>query len=133
MKSILLDTHAWAWSLYRSPRLSAKVISLVQQAEAVFVSPVSFFEIGQKIRIGKWPEMEVFLDQLVILLGEAGGQVAALTPEISLSASTLDWTHRDPFDRMLAATAIHHDLPFISADTTFDELSNHKGWVGRVW
>ncbi|RCW87694.1 type II toxin-antitoxin system VapC family toxin [Phyllobacterium bourgognense] len=133
MKSILLDTHAWAWSLYKSPRLSAKFISTVEQAEAVFVSPVSFFEIGQKVRIGKWPEMEAFLDRLVILLGEVGGHVAALTPEISLSASRLDWAHRDPFDRMLAATAIHHELPLISADTTFDTLSNHKGWVGRVW
>ncbi len=133
MKSILLDTHAWAWSLYRSPRLSAQFLSVVEQAETVFVSPISFYEIGQEVRLGRWPEMAAFLDRLVNLLDETGAQSAKLTPEISLLAATLDWAHRDPFDRILAATAISCHLPLASADTAFDELANHKGWVARIW
>ncbi|CAN7605610.1 type II toxin-antitoxin system VapC family toxin [Phyllobacterium sp. LjRoot231] len=133
MKSILLDTHVWAWFLLRDKLLPVAHLSMIEAAEAVFVSPVSFFEIAQKVRIGKWPEMKPFVNRLPHILDEQYGRVAALTPEISLSAGMMDWTHRDPFDRMLAATAIHHELPLISADTTFDELANHKGWVGRVW
>ncbi len=34
---------------------------------------------------------------------------------------------RDPFDRLLAATAMHYNLPLVSADTVFD------GIVRRLW
>ena len=133
MKSILLDTHVWAWFLLRDRLLPVKHLSMIEAAEAVFVSPVSFFEIGQKVRIGKWPQMEPFINRLPKILDEQYGRVATLSPEISLLAGTLDWSHRDPFDRMFAATAIHYGLPLISADTAFDELANYTGWVGRVW
>lgn len=89
--AVLLDTHAWAWSLSRDARLSGKAIALIQQAEAVFVSPISLFEIGQKVRIGKWPEMQPFVSRLVDLLAEQGGRVAALIPDICLAAATLEW------------------------------------------
>lgn len=133
MKSILLDTHAWAWFLLEDNLLPAKHLSMIEEAEAVFISPVSFFEIAQKVRIGKWPEMQPHLNSLSHILDEQYGRLATLTPEISLNAGVIDWAHRDPFDRMLAATAINHELPLISADTIFDELANYKGWVGRVW
>jgi PIN domain nuclease of toxin-antitoxin system len=133
VKSILLDTHIWAWFLDGHERLPLKYVAMIEHAEAVFVSPVSFFEIGQKVRLGKWPEMGRFTARLPNLLADQGGQIAALTPEISLSAGMMDWAHRDPFDRILAATAIHYGLPLISADITFDQLSNHDGWIARLW
>jgi PIN domain nuclease of toxin-antitoxin system len=39
----------------------------------------------------------------------------------------MEWAHRDPFDRMLAATALHLAVPLLSADTVFD------GIVTRLW
>lgn len=133
MKSILLDTHTWAWSLTADSRLTTRAITVIEQADNVFVSPISFYEIGQKVRIGKWPEMAPFLDRLAGFVEEQGGRVAALTPEICLHAATMDWTHRDPFDRFLAATAIGLEMPLISADTAFDDLGDHKGWIARLW
>lgn len=133
LKSVLLDTHAWAWSLTGDARLSNGAERLLEQAEAVFVSPISFYEIGQKVRGGKWPEMEPFLDRLTDLVEEQGGRVAALVPEICLRAATMAWGHRDPFDRILAATASYHGLPLISADAAFDDLMGHQGWIARLW
>ncbi len=49
MRAVLLDTHAWAWSL---------------AADTVMVSPISFFEIAQKVRLGQWPQMAPFVDEL---------------------------------------------------------------------
>ncbi len=133
MTLLLLDTHAWAWLLTASPRLSARSIEAVESASAVYVSPISFFEIGQKVRLGKWPEMESLAPQLSELLRQQGGRIAELSDEICLRAGTLDWPHRDPFDRILAATAIVSNLSLLSADAVFDGIRPTTGWRGRTW
>ncbi|WP_074070918.1 type II toxin-antitoxin system VapC family toxin [Rhizobium gallicum] len=117
------------WTLTGDSRLSAKATALITDADSVFVSPISFFEIGQKVRIGKWPEMEPFVNHLPSLLVEQGGRVAALAPEICLKGATLAWGHRDPFDRLLAASALDFGTPLISADEVFDTLPAVK----RFW
>ena len=133
MKHILLDTHAWIWSMTADARLSPAATTAIQQAETVSISAISLFEIGQKVRIGKWPEMEPFLNRLVDLAGRQGGRLVELSPEASLLAATLEWAHRDPFDRIIGATAITKGLTLISADTVFDALSDDRKWPGRVW
>jgi PIN domain nuclease of toxin-antitoxin system len=93
----------------------------------VFVSPITFFEIAQKVRLGKWPEMSPFLGELPALLERQGGLSADLAPAICLAAGKMDWGHQDPFDRLLAATARHYGLPLVSADIIFD------GVAPRIW
>lgn len=127
LTAILLDTHVWAWSLTGDRRLTARALASVVDADDVFVSPISFFEIAQKVRLGKWPEMEGFIDQLPGLLRKQGGVIAEFGPAICLEAGLLNWIHRDPFDRLIAATARCGALPLISADPVFDEV------VTRVW
>ena len=127
MTSVLLDTHAWAWSLAGDDRLSSRALAAIQDADNVFVSPITFFEIAQKVRLGKWPEMVTFIDQLPSLLQSQGGVVAAFGPQTCLDAGMMDWAHRDPFDRLLAATARQSNHLLVSANTAFD------GIVTRVW
>lgn len=127
MTRLLLDTHAWAWSLSDDPRLTAGARHAMADADAILVSPVSFFEIAQEVRLGRWPEMLPLIDRLPVLLDEQGGTVAPFDPPVCLAAGMMDWTHRDPFDRLLAATARHHGLVLVSADTVFD------GIAARVW
>ena len=127
MKAILLDTHAWAWSLAGDQRLSEPALAALERAESVLVSPISFFEIARKVKLGQWPEMEPYVHQLGPLLTEQGGAIAPLEPQICVSAAMLDWDHRDPYDRMLAATATYYGLPLVSADPIFD------GRVPRLW
>lgn len=128
---VLLDTHAWVWSLTDDPRLSVNARTTLAQARTVFVSPISFFEIGQKVRIGKWPEMELHLQGLPDQLAAQGGQTAAFTNEIALEASLMNWAHRDPFDRIIGATAMLGGLLLVSADTAFDTLIDQR--LHRTW
>ncbi|MCJ2114643.1 type II toxin-antitoxin system VapC family toxin [Methylobacterium sp. E-025] len=125
--SLLLDTHAWAWSLTNDRRLSLAARQSISAAATVYVSPITFFEIGQKVRLGKWPDMAPFADSLADLLLQQGGRTSALTGEICLMAGTMDWSHRDPFDRLPAATAPIRAMRRISADAVFD------GRVTRIW
>ena len=121
MSAILLDTHIWAWSLTDTP-LPIPIHQAIQASETVYISPISFYEIGQKVRIGKWPEMEPLIHDLPTLVRDQGGLIATLTPEISLLAATMDWAHRDPFDRFLAASSLTMDCALASIDSVFDSL-----------
>lgn len=126
MSLVLLDTHAWVWSFLDDNQLSTNARSAISKADAVYVSPISFFEIGQKVRLGKWPDMEPYAEDLPEILKGQGGLTATLTPEICLHASLREWAHRDPFDRFLASTAELSGLSLISKDSVFSEIPGVK-------
>lgn len=128
---VLLDTHAWTWMLTNDPRLTETALEAAERADAVRLSPISFFEISQKTRLGKWPEMERYLEQLPDLAVGQGIVTATFSPEVALLAGHMSWHHRDPFDRIIAATALLSGAVLLSADTMFDTLEN--GGLQRVW
>ena len=50
---VLLDTHALLWWAQDAPQLSQPARSaIVSEANDVFVSPISFYELGMKVRRG---------------------------------------------------------------------------------
>lgn len=122
MSAVLLDTHVWAWSLTGDARLTRRALLAISATDSVLVSPISFFEIGKKVRLGKWPQMAPFVE-------EQGGAIATLSPAVCLRASMMAWEHRDPFDRLLAATAQHQTIPLITADEAFDTVPD----LTRIW
>ncbi len=91
------------------------------------VSAISFFEIAQKVSLGKWPEMAPYVGQLADLLERQRGVAVALEAADSLMAGTMEWPHRDPFDRFLAASAMRRRTAIVSADPVFDSL------LTRIW
>ena len=126
---VLLDTHAWAWSMLGDPRLSLAARQIMDGDSEFAISPISVFEIGQKIRLGKWPEMEPFARKLETYVEWQGADIAPVTLEIADYAARLNWDHRDPFDRILAATAMINGWEFLSADSAFETLPNLR----RIW
>ena len=96
-------------------------------ADSIVVSAISVFEFARKVRIGKWPEMAPHVGRLMELLHGQRGTALALDPADCSMAGLLDWPHRDPFDRFLAATALRRRIPIVSADPVFD------GLIERVW
>ena len=127
MNAVLLDTHAWAWGLHASERLSPRARRAIEQAERVLLSPISGFEVAQKVRLGKWPEMAKVAHRLPEMLEVQGIELAPLGFATCHMAGLLTWAHRDPFDRLIAATASALEVPLVSADTCFD------GMVHRIW
>jgi PIN domain nuclease of toxin-antitoxin system len=127
--TVLLDTHAWAWSMLKDSRLSATARQVLDGETRIVISPVSVFEIGQKIRLGKWPDMQPFAWKLESYVEWQGAAVAPVTLEIAVFAARLGWDHRDPFDRLLAATALVNGWQLLSADVAFESLSALR----RIW
>ena len=97
------------------------------EAQTILVSAISFFEVAQKVRLGKWPEMAPYVERLPALLASQRGVEASLEAADCLMAGMMDWPHLDPFDRFLAASALRRRIPIVSADATFDAA------VARIW
>lgn len=75
--------------------------------------------------------MESYSADLIDMMKEQGAVSAPFSNEVALFSAALQWSHRDPFDRILAATAILSGNALISADTIFDTLDDPR--LQRVW
>jgi PIN domain nuclease of toxin-antitoxin system len=133
LTTVLLDTHAWVWSMFRASELSPAARQVIEEARTVYIPPCAFHEITAKHRSGKWPEVSGMVGRLPQLLRAQGGVGAPYTVEMAALSGGMDWSHRDPFDRMIAATAIELACPLISKDPVFDQLAGFPGWIGRIW
>lgn len=52
-----------------------------------------------------------------------------ITDEHSLLAGSMEWQHRDPFDRMITAQCMTESIPLATADTAFKTLVG----VQMIW
>jgi len=132
LSAVLLDTHIWAWSLISPKSLSQNAFEAITSASSACVSAISLFEIAQKVRLGKWDAMAPYVDRLIDLAGEQRVSFIPVSAAISLTAATLDWPHRDPFDRLIRATALVEKLTLISADDAFDSPLVASRLPGRI-
>jgi PIN domain nuclease of toxin-antitoxin system len=126
--TLLLDTGPFAFLLMGSVRMNDELRDRIVTEDTVLVSAISFFEVGQKVRIGKWPEMEPYVADLEQRSRDDGFEIVSLTGHLAMKSALLDWDHRDPFDRMIAATALQEGVPVVSSDAAFDRIG-----VRRVW
>jgi len=105
-------------------KLSASIQAILQTQE-ILVSPILFFEIAIKQKIGKLPELTLPVMELSQRVELDGFKVLTLQIQhINAYADIpLFPDHRDPFDRLLLATAFSENIPIISADGNFDLYS----------
>lgn len=129
MRPVILDTNALAMVLTGDDRLSEALKDLIGSAPRASVCAISFYEIGQKVRLGKWDAMARFAPDLVDIVIADGFDLISLSPDHATKASLLNWSHRDPFDRMIAVTAMEEEADLISSDDAFDALAG----VRRLW
>ena len=112
---LLLDTHIWLWSLREPDRLSARVRhALLADNNERWLSPVSTWEalmLHAKGRIRLYEDPVAWLAKAT-----ARTQEAPLTHEIALASHQMSWSHSDPADRFLAATAQVLELTLVTAD-----------------
>lgn len=129
---MLLDTHALVWALLEPEALSGPAAAAIDAAAVRCVSAASLYEIVYKARLGKWPQVAAIIGPgLALRLAGEGFEIVSADGPVMLRAGDLDWHHRDPFDRMIVATALIEGMPVISKDETLDG-NGATGWR-RVW
>lgn len=110
---ILLDSHVLLWWLAADLRLGVPARELISRRdEVVAVSAVSIFEIETKRRIGRVDAPEGLVD----VLAQESFELLALHGRPAALAGSLNWAHRDPFDRLLVAVSRATSAPLLTAD-----------------
>ncbi len=132
MTKFILDTHTLLWLADESgrPRIPAPAVEAMSDARAdLLISAVSLWEISLKHWLGKLPEGELFLTRWSFLAPYLKSTILPLNDKHAILAGRLNWPHKDPFDRMLAAQAILEDATLVSRDAAFDAVAG----VRRLW
>ena len=125
----LLDTHTLLWAAFDEGLLSPHARRLIQRpGNEVLVSAASAWEIATKFRLGKLNFARALAMNFLPRVTAAGFQLLPISTEHALRAGHLPGDHKDPFDRMLAAQAIHEDLPLLSNDAQLDIFGVRREW-----
>ncbi len=112
---LLLDTHLVLWWEAGSTRLPVPLRSMVDQADAVFVSRASLWEIAVKVSIGK---LRLDIEKFAANIEKHGFEWLDIRNAhlIAVAALPLLDDHKDPFDRLLIAQSRTEPLQFLTSD-----------------
>jgi len=110
---LLLDTHAFIW--WDNGRLPGRITVQIQQADEVYVSAVTAWEIAIKSALGKIVARGTVADALA----DYGFSPLPVTVEHADAVGLLPPHHRDPFDRLLAVQARIEELTLVTRDPAF--------------
>ncbi len=121
--TLLLDTHVLIWALASPNRLPDSVrMRVADRRETLVVSAASAFEIATKHRLGRLPEAAALVHSFDDQVARLGADLIVIEVRHAITAGSLDWPHRDPFDRMLASQAMSEGFELVSADAVFAGL-----------
>ena len=114
---LLLDTHALVWWWLEDVRLPPHAREAIRAfRNDVLVSAVAAWEVANKYRIGKWPEVGGVVANFPRLVADAGFHSLPIVAGHALLGGGLSGRHKDPFDRLIAAQALTHGLTMVTTE-----------------
>lgn len=128
---IVLDTHVLLWWAFDPEKLSVEAQRLLAEVERSggFASSISIWEIGIKVNRRKL-ELPITAEEFAHRL-ERGNAIELLPVDTStwLRSLAIPWSHSDPADRVIVATALMKDVPLLTKDETIRTFPG----VNTVW
>jgi PIN domain nuclease of toxin-antitoxin system len=124
----LLDTHACLWYFKDSGKLSETAANIIEDASMQkYVSVVSLWEFSIKYSMGKI-QFDGGLLYLWDIITKNGFTIMPIAKTHLEGMIHLPSIHRDPFDRLLVATAKVAGMTLLTADENI-----HRYDVPYVW
>jgi PIN domain nuclease of toxin-antitoxin system len=113
---VLLDTHVFLWWSTGNSQLKATARRVIAEADDVYVSAASAWEVAIKTSLGKL-RMDVTFDDAVEMNGFSR---LPITFQHAAAAGALPAHHADPFDRMLIAQAQFEGWTLLTHERRFE-------------
>ncbi len=116
---LLLDTHAFLWSITSRQLSPAADSAFLDPDNPLFLSVASYWEMCIKLSLGKLalPDNWQQVTERAMTINEI--RWLPIEPRHCQALIALPHHHRDPFDRLLVAQAQTEKLTLLSADPNF--------------
>jgi PIN domain nuclease of toxin-antitoxin system len=112
---LLLDTCTLLWAADQPELLSAEVRRRLESGERPLVSVASLWEIAIKIQKGKLA-LQQPAATLAQMIADLGADLVPVRMKHALGLLKLQPHHKDPFDRILVATAVAESVAIATPD-----------------
>lgn len=123
-----IDMHTFLWFVKGVPELPDPIRELiVDPFNITQISIASFWEIGIKAGTGKL-SLPTSLLELKAIAESESIEILPITVEAIALIQQMPFHHRDPFDRIIAATVLVTGSTLLSADTIFDAYGVPRTW-----
>ena len=121
--NVLLDTHALLWLVSEPSRLAPAALEVLSKpTTTVAATAASAWEIGIKTRLGRL-DGDILLSTWSEVLADMHAAELPIESADAILAARLPWEHRDPFDRVIVAQAMRHNLTIATRDARVLEAS----------
>jgi len=125
---LLLDTHTLIWFLNGDEKLPDNVRDAIENPNnSKIVSIASIWEISIKISLDKFRFPNGF-KRFLEMIDENGFELLPVTFEHAIIVSTLEFIHRDPFDRLLIAQCKNESLTIATKDENIRKYNIETIW-----
>lgn len=117
------------WWLIDEAKLSPEAHAAIKAKDnEVYVSIASAWEMAIKVGLGKWPEARTLLNDFEGLARAEGFRLLPISVAHARNAGLMQTSHRDPFDRLLAAQSMLEGLTLVTPDAAFGPLGAPCLW-----
>ena len=119
----LLDTCTFLWAIRGSSNLSDDARKIIENVDIpLYISAVSAYEIMNKFRLGKLNDFEDVVNNYFQYVDTLIVNRLPINEHHTHFAGIFKWSHRDPFDRLLASQALIENLTLLTNDPVFNTI-----------
>ena len=125
----LIDTHVLIWYMEdKEDKKLSRILDIIENPKnKIYISIASLWEITIKLNIGKFkPNLDI--NDFYTFIYKSPIKILNIKEKHLLEYRNLPLLHREPFDRILIATAIAENITFITHDK-----KNHEYDVKWEW
>ena len=126
--NILLDTHAFIWFAQDHDRVSQDIKNLIEDPNnCCYISIGSIWEMAIKISLDRL-RLSIPIQDIEKELESYGFLILPVLFRHLVKLSSLEFHHRDPFDRLLISQAQTDNLILISSEPEFKKYNVNLIW-----